>query len=917
MAFVVEGAQACAVRAITFCAVLAGCGQPDTIPTPRGPTGAVAPVAPAMAMAPVTAGPATPIAPAGAIAPAPGPRLPEGVTPLAYDLTLELDPDRASFTGHVVITIAVAAPRTTQLWLHAVDLEITSAQLRIGGHDEHVALLPGGEQAQMRGFALPYPVGGPVGGETVRLVIDYTGQVTDLSGRTGKDTEQNEEGLFRERAGGRWYLYAQAESVFARKILPCFDEPRWKPAWLVTMLVPAGVVAVANAPMVAERTLPDGRREARFAEIAALPSYLFAIAVGPFDVVDAGKLGRARMPVRIIVPRGDGKDVAPARDELPKIIDAVEGYVDAPLPLRKLDLVAVPQFFGAMENVGLITFERAVLVGGREFVVVAAHELAHQWFGNAVTPAWWEHLWLSEAFATWLGERVAGSLGEVRPPVLAHRARARALWADEELDVLPLVHPIATSEEIEPAFDAIAYEKGGAVLAMFEGFVGEATWQAAVRAYLAAHARTSVTSAAFIEALARATSPVVGAALASNLVHAGAPVVELAVRCGAAPAVVASARDGVAIPVCVRFPATATAIATTRACFLAGPHLEYRLPAAAGCPAWVAGNDGGRGYYRIVWRGGAPRAPLAMLSPEERLAQGDDAALAVRHGELPVGEALAELAALARTGDPYGELAALSIAREIDPLVADPERPVWTAWLAGRFADRLTPAALSAPRSLTETVLRRELVALARAGVAPETLAAAGAELARGADHEPGAMGAMLRVAVARDPEALFARIVAAARTARTPGARGEALEDLGAFPAAYAPRIVDLLLDRRFAAGQIVPALVAMVARGETATAAWRAIHDRFAAVFGALTSGQAQDVLTATAALCEPTARAEVDADFAPHVAAIDDGPRRLAHALAAIDRCLARRAAAGSIANALAADPAGGGRALTPRP
>jgi alanyl aminopeptidase len=907
MEIVVEYAQARAVRAITFCAVLAGCGQPDTIPPPRVPAGALAPVAPAVATVPVTAGrPVASSGAAGSIALAPGPRLPEGITPIAYDLTLELDPDRESFTGHVIITIAVAAPSTTQLWLHAVDLEITSAKLRTGGHDERVALLAGGEAAQMRGFALPYPVGG----ETIRLVIDYTGRVNDLSGATGKD----EEGLFRERAGGRWYLYSQAESVFARKIVPCFDEPRWKPAWLVTMLVPQGLVALANAPMVAERTLPDGRREARFAEIAALPSYLLAVAVGPFDVVDAGKLGRAHLPVRLVVPRGDGKSVGLARRELPKIIDALEGYFDAPLPLGKLDLVAVPQFFGAMENTGLITVESAVLVGGREFVLVAAHELAHQWFGNAVTPAWWEHLWLSEAFATWLGERVAGSLGEVRPPVLTHRSRALALWADEEIDVLPLVHPITTSDEIEPAFDAIAYEKGGAVLATFERFVGEPTWKAVVRAYVAAHARTSVTSRAFLDVLARATSPVVGGALVSNLMHAGAPVVELAVRCNAAPAIVASARDRVTIPVCVRFPATTTALATTRACFLAGPHVEYRLPPAAGCPAWIVGNDGGRGYYRIVWRGRAPLAPLAMQSPEERLAQGDDAALSIRHGELPIGEALAELAAFAMTGDPYGELAALSIAREIDPLVADPERRAWTAWLARRFADRVTPVALSTPRSSIDTLLRREIVALARAGIAPETLAAARAELARRADRE---LDAMLRIAVASDPEALFARIVAAASAARTAEARGELLEDLGAFPAAYAPRVVALLLDRRFVAGQVVPVLVAMLDRGETATATWRAIHDRFAPVFGALTGAQARDVMTAVASLCDATARAEVEADFAPRIAAIRDGQRRLEHALAAIDRCIARRAAAGSIATALAADPAEGGRALTPRP
>jgi alanyl aminopeptidase len=909
MEIVREYAQADVVRAIAICAVLAGCGRPEVTPTPRVPTAAaLGSAAQAVAIAPLPAGGLVMSGgPGGAAGSAlvPGPRLADGVVPIAYDLTLELDPASATFTGHVSITV-MTEPGTTQLWLHAVDLEILAAKLRIRGHEERVSLLAGGSEAQMRGFALPHPVGR----EAVKLVIDYTGRVSELNGATGKE----EEGLFRERAGGRWYLYSQSESVFARKIVPCFDEPRWKPAWLVTMIVPPEQVALANAPMVAERMLSDGRREVRFAEIAALPSYLLAVAVGPFDVVDAGQLGRAHTPVRLAVLRGDGKRVLPALRELPKIVDALEGYLDAPLPLAKLDLVAVPRFFGAMENTGLITFDAAVLVGGHELVTVAAHELAHQWFGNSVTPAWWDHLWLSEAFATWLGERVAGALGVVRPPVLVHRARAQALWADEQLDVKPLVHPIATDEEIEPTFDAIAYEKGGAVLAAFDRFVGEPRFRAAVRAYVAAHARASVTSQAFVEALTAATSPAIGAALASNLVHAGTPVVELALRCGAAPAIVATVRDGVELPVCVRLPATTTALTTTRACFLAGRRTEHPLPAAAGCPAWVVGNDGGRGYYRTVWRDAALLAPLAMLSPEERLARGDDAALAMRYGELPIGAALSELTALAMTRDPYGELAALSIARAIDPLVADPARPAWTAWLAGRFADRLTPTALGPPRSPLDAMLRGQVVALAHAAIAPATLAAVRAAIAR---RPEGDDDAMLRIAVARDVEALFERIVGAALAAKTAEARGELLEDLGAFPPEYASRVVDVVLNKRFAAEQVWPALVRMLERGETATAAWRAIHDRLGKLLGALTSARVRDVIAATASLCDATARAEVAADFTARVAAVSGGSRTLDHALVAIDRCIARRVAIGDVARALAPTPAPQPPALTPRP
>jgi len=825
--------------------------------------------------------------------------------PIAYDLTLELDPDRETFAGHVAITVAVSTPGTTRLWLHAVDLEITSAALRAGDREQAVAVLDGDAASQMRGFVLPQPVGGAGAQSTITLVIDYTGHVSDLSGRTGKD----EAGLFRERAGGRWYLYSQAESVFARTIVPCFDEPRFKPAWRVTAVVPPGQVALGNAAMRAEHALADGRREVRFAELAAMPSYLLAVAVGPFELVDAGALGRAHVPARLAVANGDGKHLARALRELPRIVSALEGYLDRPLPLAKLDLVAVPRFFGAMENPGLITVETAVLVGERELVAVIAHELAHQWFGNSVTPAWWDQLWLSEAFATWLGDRVTASLEGAPAPERVHGARAQAFAADDAIDAAPLVHRIATSDEVEPAFDAIAYEKGAAVLAMFEAFTGEPAFRAAARGYVAAHAGTSVTSQAFIAALAAATSPAVAAALADNLAHAGTPVVELAVRCGAAPAIVAVARDGVTIPVCVRFPAAPAAAARTRTCVIAGPHTEQALPAAAGCPAWLVGNDGSHGYYRTVWRDPARRAPLAELSREERLGRGDDAAGAFRNGELPIADALAELAALAATRDPYGELAALAIARAIDPLVDEPVRPAWLRWLADRFARDLTRAALTAPGTAVERVLRGELVELVGDAVDPAARAAARDAI----DHHPGGDrdDAELRLAAAaRDGGELFDRIVAAAATATSDELRDDLLEELGAFPATYAPRIVDVLLDARFAAVRVWPALAAMLERGGDRATAWRAIHARLPEVLAALPAAQVRAVIAATAVLCDAPTRAELAAAFTPRLAAIHGGSpalaravdRALGHALATIDRCIARRAATGDIAGAL---------------
>jgi alanyl aminopeptidase len=886
-----------------ICAALAACGRPEVAPIARPPAARAA----AQAQVPETAaagsggtggaGPRATGADAG-----PGARLPDGVAPLAYDLTLELDPERASFTGRVAITIAVTAP-TARLWLHAVDLEIARAVLRAGGRDEPVAPVAGRDQ--LVGFALPRAVGPG----TVVLVIDYAGRVADLSRHAGKD----EQGMFRERTGGRWYLYSQAESVFARRILPCFDEPRFKPAWRVTVVAPRDQVALGNAPVAAERVLPDGRREVRFAAIAALPSYLLAVAVGPFERVDAGRLGRGRIPVRFAVAAGDGRQVAAASRALPRIVDALEGYIGAPLPLAKLDLVAVPEFFGAMENPGLVTFQAAILTGRGDFVPVAAHELAHQWFGDAVTPAWWDHLWLSEAFASWLGERVTAALGAARPTAIAHLDRLQALEADDAIDARPLLRTITTADEVEPAFDAIAYDKGAAVLAMFERFVGADAFQAAVRRYLAAHAGTAATTEAFLAALGAATRPEVADALAANLRHAGTPVVELALRCAAASGgaaasaaaasatttVVAAERDGVTVPVCLRYPVAPGG--TGRTCLLAGARTEQPLPAAAGCPAWLVGNDGGAGYYVTVWRGAPPLAPLSELSPEERLARGDDAAIAVRRGELTFAHALAEITALVGTHDPYGALAALEVARAVDAFADDAVRPAWAAWLAGRFADQLTHPALVRTRSAADYLAVGQAAELARGAIDPAAAAAARTELER----RPAADRRRRRILLTapRDAPARLDDLLRDATAARTDAARDAALDDLGAFPAALAPRIVGLLVGR-FPADRVWPALAEMLARSEARSAAWRAIRDRFPAVIEALGRAGARDALGALAALCDATARGELAAVATPRLAAIDDGQRALDRTLATIDRCVARRAAAGDLAAALAA-------------
>jgi hypothetical protein len=476
-----------------------------------------------------------------------------------------------------------------------------------------------------------------------------------------------------------------------------------------------------------------------------------------------------------------------------------------------------------------------------------------------------------------------------------------------------MVHPIAGDDEVEPAFDAIVYGKGAAVLEMFERWAGADAFRAAVRAYVAAHAGRSVGSRAFLDALAAATSPAVAAALASQLGHAGLPVVEFAIACDAAgpsrATIVAAARDGVTVPVCVRYPIAGAA--TARACWLAGAHSEQALPAAAGCPAWLVGNDGAAGYYRTAWRAGTRAAPLDALSPDERAAHGDDVAGAVAHGELAIAGALAELTAFAARRDPEDRWIALAIADAIDPWVAEPVRPAWRAWLARQFADALAPEAVNAQVRQRRLGLDH-LLGLVGDALDPATSARARAVLAR----DPTRYGDALVVELAAAgpySQPLFDRVAreAAAQQTAMRAAGLEPLDELGRFPGAYAPRIVELLFDRRFAAADVWPAVAAQLQRGDSRGAAWRALHARFAQAIGALSDDRLDDVVGAAAALCSARERAELVADVAAPRAALRTRPgvaraveRALGHALATIDRCIARRAQAGDLAAALAA-------------
>ncbi|MDD5333112.1 MAG: M1 family metallopeptidase [Rhodoferax sp.] len=450
-------------------------------------------------------------------------RLPDGVAPLSYRLALTLDPARSTHSGKVSIALDIkAATRTIRL--NASDIVVTSAVLKRAGKTYAARARVADSNLLDLVFAAPVPAGP---GE---LTLAFRGRLDD----------KGSQGLFRQKEGADWYVFTQFEATDARRAFPVFDEPRWKVPWTLSLTIPAKLTAVANTAVAREVALAHGLKRVEFLTTPPLPSYLVAFGVGPFDILDAGRVGAT--PLRFITPRGRAAEARYAARMTPPILAQLEAYFGIAYPYGKLDVMALPITlnFGAMENPGLVTFAARLLLAReaeetanfkRSFVEIQAHELAHQWFGDYVTMAWWDDLWLNESFASWMGDKITAQvMPEWRFETGTQEARAEAMAADRLLSARRIQQPVNDPESLESAFDSITYSKGQATLAMFENWLGDSPFQAGVQRYMARHAWGSATGDDFDAALA-AGQPELAAAFRSFTGQPGIPRLSVTLVC--------------------------------------------------------------------------------------------------------------------------------------------------------------------------------------------------------------------------------------------------------------------------------------------------------------------------------------------------------------------------------------------------
>ncbi|MFL5353519.1 M1 family metallopeptidase [Archangium sp.] len=892
-------------------AALTACGARQPVPTPDS------------ASAPAAQAQATP-APAARPAPvSPTLRLPGQVRPTSYAVELTVDPSKPGFQGVVDIDLDVKEA-TDAVWLLGHGVTVKEAVLTVGGAPVAVTQTKG--QGDFLGF-IPERTLLP-GAAHLRLVYE------------GTLSERETSGPFRAQDGGDWYAYTQFEPLGARRAFPCFDEPGFKVPWQLTFHVPAGNVAVTNSPLVNEEPGAGGTTTYRFARTQPLPSYLIAFGVGPFDFLEARPSGEKAVRTRIITPKGRAVEGTYAAKVTPEILGHLEKYFGIPYPYEKLDVFAVPLFGGAMEHPGLVTFNTGLILSKpaedsigrqRRFYNVQMHELAHQWFGDLVTMAWWDDLWLNEAFASWATPRlVEGAQPTWDAPIERVRERSYALGSDSLLSARRIRQPIESEDDVLNAFDGITYGKGSTVLAMTESWLGRDVFQRGVQRHLRAHAFGNATAKDFLDALSAEAGQDVSGVLGSFLDQGGAPLVSARLDCsGKVPTVklsqsrflpvgsAADAKQTWKVPLCVRY---GSGNVSGRACtVLQGETAELPLPEAKGCPTWLLPNADGAGYYRTSldaqMLGRLLSTESHHLSRAERVALLGDVQALVSAGTMAASDALGLLPGLAGEKDRQVFQASLELVGLLRPTVlsdarrADRERFLRDTYGARARALGFTPRANEDEdtRLLRPTLLR---IAGEQGGdpkLVAEALKLTEKWVGDSKAIAPELVGTTLGIAASHGDAALYGKLMAALRSEKERKKREQLTDALGGFnDPALVRENLKLVLDPGTDVREVGWLLFRAGFDVRTRDVAFAFVKENYDALAARLPEEGVEGLALSAVSYCDPVHRQEAAAFFTERMARAPGGPRTLAQVLESVDLCIAFKAAQGTSLESFLASP-----------
>ena len=593
--------------------------------------------------------------------------------PAAYRVSLTVDPREPRFSGHVEIDVLLETA-ATGIWMHGLGLDVSSIKVTAGGETRPASWTevdPTG--VVWVGFPNRVHAGG------VTLSIDYSAAF-----------DENLAGLFRVEEQGEAYALAKSESIQARRFLPGFDEPGFKAPFDITLTVPEGMAAIGNTPIAGRVPSQAGFERVTFLRTRPLSTYLLSIAVGNFDKVSAGTIPTNKyrdwpIPLTGYARAGKGAELEAILSITPAMVEFFEHELEQPYPYEKLDIIAAPQWpSGATELAAAITYRESRILANeqsgakflRSMKGIHAHELSHMWFGDLVTPPWWDDLWLKEGLASWAEPAVLSFL----EPDGGHDVQAvadaiGAMKLDSLASARAVAQPISRNADIRNAYDAITYNKGLAVLNMTDTRFGPDVFRPALGKYVATYADRAADSEDFFLTLGEVTgNPDIGTSLRSFIKQNGVPLLETELQCTSAGAKVVlqqsryrplgSEIDPVrrwTIPVCLSWQEGNQA---GQSCALVRARRQVVPLEGASCPDMYHPNAEGVGYYRFTYHGpGWTKLSeyLPGLSASEALVAIDSGQAAFAAGLMDAATLRQLLAAGAQHEDAAVSAAVLSI----------------------------------------------------------------------------------------------------------------------------------------------------------------------------------------------------------------------------------------------------------------
>jgi aminopeptidase N len=572
-----------------------------------------------------------------------GQRLPQTNIPSHYQLSLDPNIAEKKFSGEETITLRLTAP-AKEIVLNSLDLEISDAVVMHSGKSLNANVVYD-KPSEMARFEFPEVI--PAG--EAQLHLKFSGKLTE-----------GLRGLYLSKSSRREYAVTQFEGTYARMMFPCFDEPSFKATFDLNVSADRGDTAISNGHIVKDEPLPNSRHEITFSTSPRMSTYLVALAIGDWQC-----LSRTvdNVPIRVCaVP--EKKDYgAFGLDVAAHSIQFYDQWYGIKYPFGKLDMVAIPDYeWGGMENTASIFYrdtallldeKNASIFRKRGQATTIAHEIAHQWFGDLVTAAWWDDIWLNEGFATWMSTKPIEAWNPEWRLEDDAAAQAQRIIGVDSLSSARAIHGNpSTPSEIKEMFDGITYEKGAAVLRMLESYVGPEVFRKGVNAYLATHANSNATSSDFWQAEAQASGKPIDKIMPTFVLQPGVPMLSLSASCAAGSERLElkqqrfflssepsqpGADELWQIPVCTRTSAGANGSCTLMT-------QAQQSQTIGNCSDWIFGNRDAKGYYRVAYASDDLKKVAGIaerqLNVPERIALVEDAWAMTRANKTSIADFL-------------------------------------------------------------------------------------------------------------------------------------------------------------------------------------------------------------------------------------------------------------------------------------